>query len=68
MLIVISERYFNKFICYSWSLLEVIIDEFVKAGLVLEKDAEQKLKVWYISLFFSLFPFVLSYWFLNFHK
>lgn len=30
----------------SLAFLEVIIDAFVKAGLVLEKDANSKLKVW----------------------
>lgn len=44
--------------CYSWAFLEVIIDAFVEAGLVLEKDAQQKLKVWHD-------PIVSSVWFMK---
>ena len=35
----------NKFFWISWAFLEVIIDAYVEAGLVLEKDANKKLKV-----------------------
>lgn len=36
-------------ILISLAFLEVIIDAFVKAGLVMEKDANQSLKVKYVN-------------------
>lgn len=41
--------------------LEVIIDAYVKAGLVLEKDANQKLKVWCITFLCSFPRFVFHF-------
>jgi hypothetical protein len=34
-----------KKVVYFWAYLEVIIDAYVEAGLVLENDAKQTLKV-----------------------
>lgn len=52
---MISTRYlFNTIFCicitlgfveFSWPFIEVIIDAYVEAGLVLERDAKQNLKV-----------------------
>lgn len=39
----------TRHLCNSLDFLEVIIDAFEEAGLIIKKDAQQKLKVWYMT-------------------